>query len=113
MLIYAFWRGLSNRPARETFIACSGSGDCGGQVQGEACGGLIAEGRVGPRGVVVGDPVGNELAGMGKVAEQRLIQEFVPHPAVDGEDGPAPEKGPYTGPTLQKEHSHEPSHRGP
>ena len=33
--IYALWRGLSNRPARGTFIACSGSGDCGGQVQGE------------------------------------------------------------------------------
>ena len=32
--IYAFWRGLSNRPVRGTFIACSGSGDCGGQVQG-------------------------------------------------------------------------------
>lgn len=55
-MIYAFRRGLSNRPARGTLIACSKSGDCGGQVQGEACGGLVAEGRVGPRGVVVGDP---------------------------------------------------------
>ena len=35
LVIYAFWRGLSNRPVRGTFIACSGSGDCGGQVQGE------------------------------------------------------------------------------
>jgi hypothetical protein len=35
LVIYAFSRGLSNRPVRGTFIACSGSGDCGGQVQGE------------------------------------------------------------------------------
>ena len=41
MVIYAFWRGLSNRPARGTFIACSGTGDCGGQVQGETCRGLV------------------------------------------------------------------------
>ena len=50
MVIYAFRCGLSNRPARGTFIACSGRGDCGGQVQGEACRGLVAKGRVGPRG---------------------------------------------------------------
>ena len=67
MVIYACWRELSNLPARGTLIACSGSGDCGGQMQGETCGGLVAEGRVGPRGVVVGDPGGDRVAGMGEV----------------------------------------------
>jgi hypothetical protein len=43
VVIYACRRGLSNRPARGTFIACSGTGDCGGQVQGKACGGLVAD----------------------------------------------------------------------
>ena len=74
MVIYAFRRGLSNRPARGTFIACSGTGDCGGQVQGETCGGLVAEGRMGPRGVVVGDPVGDQITGMGQAAEQSLVE---------------------------------------
>jgi hypothetical protein len=51
--MYDFRRGVSNRPARGAFISRSGSGDCFGEVHGEACGGLRAEGRVGPRGVVV------------------------------------------------------------
>ena len=37
---------------------------------------------MGPRGVVIGDPGGEEFTGMGEVAEQRLVQKFVPHPAV-------------------------------
>ena len=49
MLIYAYWRGLGNRPARGTLAACSGAGDCGGQVQSETCRGLVAEGRMGTR----------------------------------------------------------------
>jgi hypothetical protein len=68
VVIYANRRGLSNRPARGTLIACSGSGDYGGQVQGETCGGLVAEGRVGPCGVVVCDPIGDQITGMGQVA---------------------------------------------
>jgi len=36
MVIYAFRRGVSNRPARGAFISRSGSGDCVGEVQGEA-----------------------------------------------------------------------------
>ena len=51
MVISASWRGLSNRPARGTLIACSGTGDCGGQVQGEFCRGLAREGRVRASGV--------------------------------------------------------------
>ena len=39
-----------------------------------------------PRGVVVGDPVGNELAGMCQVAKQCLSQELVPHPTVEAFD---------------------------
>ena len=62
------------------------TGDCGGQVQGEACRGLVAEGRVGPFGVVVRDPGRDQIAGMGEVAEQRLVQELVPHPAVEAFD---------------------------
>lgn len=34
--------------------------------------------------------------------EDFVIQQFIAQLAVDGEDGPAPDKGPYTGPTLQK-----------
>ena len=37
MVIYAFRRGLRNRPTRGTFVARGGSGDCGGQVQGKTC----------------------------------------------------------------------------
>ena len=64
-------------------------------------------------GVVVGGPCGDHDAGMCQVAEHGLIERLIAYPTVDGEDGPAPEKGPYTGPILQKEHTHEPSHRGP
>jgi putative transposase len=34
----------------------SGTGDCGCQMQGKTCWGLVSEGRVRPFGVVVGDP---------------------------------------------------------
>ena len=52
---------MSNRPARGTLIACSGSGDCGGQVQGEACEGLTVRFRMQPGGVVVGAPGRHQL----------------------------------------------------
>jgi hypothetical protein len=51
LLNYAFLRRLSNRPARGTLIACSGSGDCGGQVQvhpvgkADACAGEMVDGQ--------------------------------------------------------------------
>ena len=38
---------------------------------------------MGPRGVVVIDPGRDQIAGMGEVAEQRLVQELVPHPAIE------------------------------
>ena len=66
-----------------------------------------------PLGVVMDAPSLDLLAGVAQRAEPVLVQALVAEPAVDGEDGPAPEKGPYTGPALQKEHSDEPSHRGP
>jgi hypothetical protein len=64
LVIYACWRGLSNRPARGTFIAWNESGDCGGQAQCEACGGLLAKGRVRPHGVIVCHPGRDQIAGM-------------------------------------------------
>jgi hypothetical protein len=74
LVVYAYRRGLSNRPARRTFIACSGTGDCVGQVQREAYRGLVAEGRVRAFGVVVSDPSGDQIAGMGQIAEQRFVK---------------------------------------
>lgn len=74
MVIYAFRRGVSNRPARGGFISRTVSGDCVGEVQGEACGGLVAEGRVRPLSVIVGDPGNDQIAGAGQVLEQRLVQ---------------------------------------
>ena len=41
---------------------------------------------MGPFGVVVVDPSRDQIAGMGEVAEQRLIQELVPHPTVEAFD---------------------------
>ena len=54
-MVYASWPGLSNRPARGTLIACSGSGGCGGLVQGKARGGLVAKHGMRSRGAVIGD----------------------------------------------------------
>ena len=82
-MVYASWRGLSNRPARGTLIACSGSGCCGGQVQGEACGGLVAKRGMRSRGVVIGDPCRHQFAGIVEVAEQGFVQKLVPHPAIE------------------------------
>lgn len=64
----------------------SGASDCVGQVARIPGGGLIAQCRVGALGVVVGDPNGDQFAGMGQVATQRLVQELVPHPAVEAFD---------------------------
>lgn len=55
-------------------------------MQGEACRGLVAEGRVGPRGVVIGDLGCEQIAGMGEVAKQCLVQKLVSHPAVEAFD---------------------------
>lgn len=63
--------------------------------------------------IVVVLPFLDLFTGMSQRGEQRLVEKLVPEASVDGEGGPAPETGPYSGPTLQKEHSHEPSHRGP
>jgi hypothetical protein len=80
--MYSCRRGLSNRPARGTFIACSESGDCGAQVQREACRCLVAAGGVWPRGIVIVDLGRNQISGMDEVAIQRLVQKLVPHSAV-------------------------------
>ncbi len=45
-------------------------------MQGEASRALVAEGRVGPFGIVVSDPSGDQIAGTGQIAEQRFVQEF-------------------------------------
>lgn len=36
-----------------------------------------------PGSVVVGNPVGDQIAAMSQIAEQRLVQKLVPHPAVE------------------------------
>ena len=36
-----------------------------------------------PRGVVVGDPVADEPAGLIEINEQTLVEKFVSHPAVE------------------------------
>ncbi len=41
---------------------------------------------MGPRGVVIGDPGCEQIAGMGEVAKQRLVQKLIPHPAVEAFD---------------------------
>lgn len=61
----------------------SGTGDCGCQMQGKTCWGLVSEGRVRPFGVVVGDPFGDQIARVGDVAKQRLIQKLVPHSTIE------------------------------
>ncbi len=38
---------------------------------------------MGPRGVVIGNPGGDQIADVGEVAKQRLVQKLVPHPAVE------------------------------
>lgn len=40
--------------------------------------------------VVIGAPASERDAGLGERGKQRLVQQFIPQPAVDGEDGPAP-----------------------
>ncbi len=73
-----------------------------GEGLGEGRRGLITERGVRPRGVEILHPFRDGAAGMVEAKEEALVQEFIAHPPVDGEDGPAPDKGPYTGPTLQK-----------
>ena len=60
--------------------------------------------------VVVFAPCRNQMASMVQAGEEVLVQALVPEPSIDGEDGPAPEKGPYDGPTLQEELSHDPNY---
>lgn len=43
----------------------------------------IAQSAVWPHGVVVGDPFGDQIARVGDVAKQRLIQELVPHSTIE------------------------------
>ena len=44
-----------------------------------------------PRGVVVGDPGADELAGVIEIDEQAFIEKLVAHPAIEGfEVWPAP-----------------------
>jgi hypothetical protein len=58
-------------------------GDCGGQVQGEACRCLVSEGRVRAFGVLVGHPSRDQIAGIGESSEQRFVEKLVAHPAVE------------------------------
>lgn len=40
--------------------------------------------------IVIVDPVGDLGAGAAKIEEQGLVEQLIAHPAIDGEDGPAP-----------------------
>ena len=40
--------------------------------------------------VIIGAPASKRDAGLSQRREQRLVQQFIPEPTVDGEDGPAP-----------------------
>ena len=53
-----------------------------------------------PDVVVVVSPERQLAPGILQAVEHLLVQELVAQAAVDGEDGPAPEKVPYAGPTL-------------
>ena len=52
--------------------------------RGERGGPLIAEGRVRPPGVVVGDPCADQMPGMGEIPEQVFVQAFIPEPPIEG-----------------------------
>lgn len=58
--------------------------------EGELRRGLPSELRVWSRVVVIGPPASKRDTGLGQGRKQRLVQQFVPQPAIDGEDGPAP-----------------------
>jgi hypothetical protein len=60
---------------------------CCGETGRERCRGSVAEGGVGPDLVVVGDPFGDEAAGMGRPEKQGLVEEFIPHAAVEARGG--------------------------
>ena len=53
-------------------------------------------------GVEVSAPLLDQNLGVLQAVENFGAEEFVPEPGVNGEDGPAPEKGPYNGPTQHK-----------
>lgn len=63
--------------------------------------------------IVVLPPVLDDGSRLGQIGKEAFIQIFVPQPAVDGEDGPAPEKGQYAGPTYKRSIPNDPNHRGP
>ena len=63
--------------------------------------------------IVVDPPVFDDVPGMAIAAEQVFVEAFISKPAVDGEDGPAPEKGQYAGPTYKRSIPNDPNHRGP
>ena len=52
--------------------------------------------------VVMPPPSLNGPASLGQTGEPVLVETFIPELAVDGEDGPAPENGPYVGLTSSR-----------
>lgn len=92
------WRGALRISQRPALFRREGFGELGRGLPSEACVGAFC--------VTVLSPGRECGAGMVQGREQRLVRELVRPPSIDREDGPAPEKGPYTCPSLQKEHSH-------
>lgn len=44
----------------------------------------VAEGRMWPCRIVVGDPATDDLLGMVEAEEQRLVQDLIPHLRIEG-----------------------------
>src|SRR5690606_4027738 len=70
---------------RGAFMRRSGGADCG-DPGGKLGRGGIAEGGVRSLAVVIADPFANRAAGMAEAEEQRLIEQLIPHPAVEALD---------------------------
>ena len=60
-----------------------------GEVSGIGRRRLVSERGVRPLAIVICNPCSKPALGVVEAEEQRLVQEFVAHPAIDGEDGPA------------------------
>jgi hypothetical protein len=81
-MLYARLGGLSNR------LACGAPEGrsvpaCCRELRGVGRGCFIGQRRVRPSGVVVLDPLGDRLPGLVEREEQGLVQQLVPHLAIE------------------------------
>jgi hypothetical protein len=69
----------------------------GAMAPTSVCGCRVVQGRMWAFCVIVSCPGGDHDPCMGPITEHGFVEQFITHATVDGEDGPAPEKGPYDG----------------